>query len=536
MEFDYVVVGAGSAGCVIASRLSEDPTVNVCLLETGGPDSSALIQAPAGVVALMPTKFVNYAYQTVPQKGLGGRRGFQPRGKTLGGSSSINAMLYVRGNRWDYDNWASLGNPEWSYEGVLPYFRRSENNEQFNDTYHGQGGPLNVTYANYQSPLGQLYLRAAQHQAGLPLNPDYNGASQEGCFLYQVTHKNGERCSAAKGYLTPNLSRPNLQVMTHAIASRVLLQDGRATGVEYLRGNDRQQLHARREVIVCAGAFGSPQLLMLSGIGPGAHLQSLGITPALDLAGVGRNLQDHPDLVQSWHANSHADTFGVSIDGGYRFAKGIWEWHRHRTGLVTTPYATAGAFFKSSPDQPAPNLQIIMVIAVVDDHGRKIHWGHGISSHVDLLRPYSRGSVQLASRDPREPLLIDPAFLTDERDIEMLITGVQMQQRIIESSVFDAVRGKALRPVDVNDRDAIAAQIRAHADTQYHPVGTCRMGPDSDPMAVVDGRLRVRGIQGLRVVDASIMPQVVSGNTNAPTIMIGEKGAQMIRDDAAQQA
>ncbi|KRG68344.1 GMC family oxidoreductase [Pseudoxanthomonas dokdonensis] len=535
-EFDYVVVGGGSAGCVIASRLSEDPNISVCLLETGGSDRSVLIQAPAGVVTLMPTKLVNYAYQTVPQPGLNGRRGFQPRGKVLGGSSSINAMLYVRGNRWDYDNWAALGNPDWSYDKVLPYFRKAEHNEQFNDEYHGQGGPLNVTYANYQSPLGQLYLQAAQQEIGLPLNPDYNGASQEGCFLYQVTHRNGERCSAAKGYLTPHLSRPNLQVLTHAQASRVLLENGRAVGVEYLQDGQTRAVQARREVILSAGAFGSPQLLLLSGIGPGAHLRSMGIDSALDLPGVGQNLQDHPDLVQSWHTRSHADTFGVSAGFGLRFARAMWEWRGHRTGLVSSPYATAGAFFKSSPEQPAPNLQTIMVVAVVDDHGRKIHWGHGISSHVDLVRPYSRGNVQLASRDPREQLLIDPGFLSDERDIEMLVTGAQIQQRIIESSVFDPIRGKALIPVDVNDRKALAEMVRARADTQYHPVGTCRMGPDNDPMAVVDSRLRVRGIERLRVIDASIMPAVISGNTNAPTIMIGEKGAEMIREDASRLA
>jgi len=534
-EFDYVIVGGGSAGCAIAARLTEDPRVTVCMLESGGPDTSVLIHAPAGVVAMMPTKINNYGYQTVPQAGLNGRRGYQPRGKTLGGSSSINAMLYVRGNRHDYDNWAAQGNSGWGYDDVLPYFRKSEHNEQFDNEFHGQGGPLNVTYANHKSALSDVFLQAAREN-GLPLNPDYNGAEQAGAFIYQVTQKNGERCSAAKGYLTPNLSRPNLKVITRAQSSRVLIEGGRAVGVEYLHGNSTLQARARREVVMAAGAFGTPQLLMLSGIGPGAHLQSQGIATVLDVPGVGQNLQDHIDHVQAWRTAANTETFGVSLGGGLKFGKAMLEWRRKRTGMVTTPYATAGAFLRSSPDEPACDLQLIFVVAIVDDHARKMHMGHGISCHVDLLRPHSRGSVTLGSRDPRVAPVIDPRFLSDERDLPKLLHGAQVQQRIIESRAFDGIRGEQLYKTRVDDPAGLAADIRNRADTQYHPVGTCKMGPPSDPMAVVDERLRLRGIAGLRVADASIMPNIVSGNTNAPTIMIGEKAAQMIREDAASFA
>ena len=528
-EFDYVIVGAGSAGCVLAARLSEDPKVTVCLVEAGGPDKSPLIHAPAGVVAMVPTRINNWAYKTVPQPGLNGRCGYQPRGKTLGGSSSINAMLYVRGNAADYDHWADLGNLGWSYQDVLPYFRKAEHNEQFsNDELHGQGGPLNVTYPRHESELTGMFIAAAREQ-GLPLNPDYNGRQQEGVFQYQVTHKGGERCSAAKAYLTPHLKRANLQVLTHAVSERIVFEGKRAAGLVYAQGGRSQQIKARRELIVSAGAFGSPQLLMLSGVGAPSSLQEHGIPVLHALPGVGRNLQDHIDYVQSWRVPSTTGSVGVSLRGTARVGQAILEWRRKRTGLLTTPYATAGAFFRSSPDERLPDMQLVFVIALVDDHARKPHLGHGISCHVDLLRPRSRGEVTLNSADPLAAPRIDPRFFSDERDLDQLMQGARMQQAIMESPALSGVRGRMLYPVKAGDDAALHADIRRRADTQYHPVGTCKMGPADDKSAVVDERLRVHGIAGLRVVDASIMPTITSGNTNAPTIMIAERAADLIR-------
>lgn len=530
-EFDYVIVGGGSAGCVLAGRLTEDPAVTVCLLEAGGSDQSAVVQAPVGAVAMMPTKLNNYAYETVPQPGLNGRKGYQPRGKVLGGSGSINAMLYVRGNRWDYDEWARLGNKGWAFKDCLPYFRKAENNEQFDNEWHGQGGPLNVTYPNHQSPLAELFIEAAQ-QRQIRRNPDYNGEEQEGTFHYQATQKDGERCSAAKGYLTPNLGRPNLKVVTHALSSRIVIENGAASGIEYEQGGVLRLAKARREVLISGGAFGSPQSLMLSGIGDADELKTLGIESTCHLPGVGKNLQDHIDYVQSWRIKDRSDVFGLSPKAGLAFLKGIFEWRSKRTGLLTSPFVCSGAFVKSAPDVPAPDLQFLMVLAIVDDHARKMHLGTGLSCHVDLLRPHSRGTVGLSSRDPRDAPVIDPKFLSDERDLQVLLKGGQLQQSLMESAPFDPIRGKMLYAIDAGDTAAMIEDIRNRADTQYHPVGTCKMGPDKDPMAVVDARLRVRGVERLRVIDASVMPNVVSGNTNAPTIMIAEKAADMLKADA----
>jgi choline dehydrogenase len=385
-EFDYVIVGAGSAGCVLASRLSEDPSVSVCLLESGGPDKSVLIHAPAGFVGMVATSYNNWAFDTVPQQHMDNRKRYQPRGKTLGGSSSINAMLYVRGNRWDYDHWASLGNPGWSYEDVLPYFKRAENNETHGASeYHGAGGPLNVAELRTPSELSKAFIDAAVLN-GIPTTRDYNGVDQFGSFMYQVTQKNGERCSAAKAYLTPNLSRPNLCVKTHALSAKIIMQGKRACGIAYYQGSEAKEVRARREVILSAGTFGSPQLLLLSGIGPAKDLQAVGIPVVHDLPGVGENLQDHIDHVQSYISASDSQTFGLSLNGAIKMAKGVFEWRKQRTGMITSSIAEAGAFVRSTEVQ-APDLQLVFVVALVDDHGRKMHTRHGFSCHVEVLRP-----------------------------------------------------------------------------------------------------------------------------------------------------
>ena len=525
--FDYIIIGGGSAGCVLAARLSEDPGVTVCLLEAGRADTNVLIHCPAGLALLAQTKQANWAFETVPQAGLNGRRGYQPRGKVLGGSSSINAMIYLRGPREDYDHWAELGNPGWGYADLLPYFKRAEHNERGADAFHGIGGPLNVMDLRSPNRFGALFIEAAR-QAGQRLNPDFNGADQEGVGAYQVTHRNGERFSAAKAYLTPNLSRSNLQVITGAYTTRILLEGRRAVGVEVRVGGELRQLTARREVLLCAGALQSPQLLMLSGIGAGAHLQQHGIATAHDLPGVGANLHDHPDVVQVVDAPHLTDLFGLSLIGAWHVARGIFEWRGRRSGMLTTNFAEAGGFIKSQPGEALPDLQLHFVIGKLLDHGRKTVFGHGYSCHVCLLRPLSRGSVTLASSDPLAVPLIDPNFLAERQDVERLVRGFKLMRAVLAQPALAGFRGRELAVSAQAQTDAQIEQfIRNHADTIYHPVGTCRMG--AGRMDVVDAQLRVHGLQGLRVVDASIMPRIVGGNTNAPVIAIAEKAADLIK-------
>ena len=537
MEFDYVIVGGGSAGSVLASRLSADPSVKVCLLEAGGEGRHILIRAPAAVVAMLPGhgKISNWAFNTVPQPGLNGRRGYQPRGKALGGSSAINAMLYVRGHRSDYDDWARAGCPGWSWEEVLPYFRRAEANERGADAFHGDGGPLQVSDQKSPRPISRAFVEAAtqmQHRE----RADFNTGDNEGVGLFQVTQfhdpdRNGERCSAAAGYLHPVMKRPNLTVITRAHATRVICEGRRATGVAYRRRGKERVVQARREVILSGGAFNSPQLLQLSGIGRPEDIRPHGIEMVHELPGVGQNLQDHLDFILAYKSRD-TDTFGIGPAATVNLIRHIRRWRRDGRGMIATPFAEGAGFLKTRPDLDRPDIQLHFVISIVEDHARKLHYGHGFSCHVCALRPHSRGSVRLGSANPLAAPEIDPQFLSDPRDLETTIRGARMMRDILQAPALAPYRDGELFGVHNGMSDAEwESHIRARADTIYHPVGTCRMG--SDDGAVVDPRLRLRGMAGLRVVDASVMPTLIGGNTNAPTIMIAEKAADMIREDAA---
>ena len=529
-DYDYIIVGSGSAGSVLANRLSVRREIKVLLLEAGGSDKSLFVRMPAGIARLGTPRF-NWLYETTPQAAMNGRRMYQPRGRLLGGSSSVNAMVYMRGQAADYDHWRQLGNAGWSYADVLPYFKKSERNERLHDEFHGSDGPLNVAERPYTNPLSHVFLEAAQ-QAGIPLNPDFNGAMQLGCGLFQVTQKNGERCSAAAAYLHPVAKRKNLTIRTKAQATRILIEMNRAVGVEYVRGGKLYKVRAAREVVLAGGSINSPQLLLLSGVGPAQELGALGIPVKLDLPGVGKNLQDHLNVNILQRA-----TPGITLDSKSRGLGTIMptlEFLLRRTGPGTSNVAEAGAFVISALGAATPDIQYHFIPAQVIDHARKQLDGHGITLHACCLRPQSRGEIRLASRDPLQPAVIDPNYLASDYDRKILIDSIRRGREILASPAFKPFLGEERFPGAAQQSDAELTEfVRATAETEYHPVGTCKMG--SDAMAVVDDKLRVRGIDRLRVIDASIMPTVISGNTNAPMIMIAEKGAEMMLAPAAKQ-
>src|SRR5262245_30064595 len=532
-SFDYIVVGAGSAGCVLANRLTASGRHRVLLVEAGGRDRNIWIHIPLGYGKLFANPKVNWLYSSEPEPELNNRRIVQPRGKVLGGSSSINGLLYIRGQAEDFDHWRQLGNAGWSYDDVLPYFRRAEDQERGADDFHGVGGPLAVSDVSEPHPLCEAFLTAVE-QAGLPRNDDFNGPTQEGAGYYQLTARNGRRWSTAVGYLRPAKRRPNLVVAENALTRRILFDGRRAVGVEYQQDGMTRTAHARGEVIVAGGAFNSPQLLQLSGLGPAALLQSHGIGVVADMPGVGADLQDHFQVRIQYRCTEPITMNDVINSWRHRVGAGL-RYVLFRKGLLTIGAGYAGGFFRTSPAAATPDVQVHFIIFSADKVGASLHPFPGFIASVCQLRPESRGFVRIKSADPRQAPAIQPRYLSSPHDRDVMVAGMRLSRRIMGQPAMRRYIAEERMPGPQCASDAdMLAYIREAGTTVFHPTSTCRMG--SDLTAVVAERLRVRGIEGLRVIDGSIMPTVVSGNTNAAIVMIGEKGADMILADAQAAA
>jgi choline dehydrogenase len=528
-EFDYVIVGAGSAGCVLANRLSANGKHSVLLLEAGPKDSNIWIHVPLGYGKLFKEKTVNWMYQTEPEPGLHGRQVFQPRGKVLGGSSSINGLLYVRGQHEDYDRWRQRGNVGWGFDDVLPYFKKAENQQRGADDYHGAGGPLSVSDWRHEDRLSEAFVKAAV-ETGIPFNPDFNGKTQEGAGFFQTTTQRGRRASSAYSYLRPAMGRSNLHVETDALAQRILFEGKRAKAVEYKQNGNLRTARARKEVLVSSGAYNSPQLLQLSGVGPGDLLKSHGIEVVLDAEGVGNDLQDHLQ-VRLVTRCAQKVTLNDVVNHPVRRAMAGVRYALSRSGPLTIAAGTSGAFFKTNPRLASPDIQIHFIPFSTDKMGEKLHPFSGFTASVCQLRPESRGSLKIRSADPAAPPEIRINYLATETDRAAFIDGINILRKILAAPALKPYSVEEVYPgAKATSDEELLDYCRKTGSTVYHPTSTCRMG--NDPLAVVDQRLRVRGIEGLRVVDASVMPDLMSGNTNAPTIMIAEKASDMILEDA----
>jgi choline dehydrogenase len=529
-SFDYIVVGAGSAGCVLANRLTANGRHRVLLLEAGGEDRNIWIHVPIGYARLFADAKHNWLYNSEPEPELNGRQIIQPRGKVLGGSSSINGLLYIRGQAEDFNHWRQLGNAGWSFEDVLPYFRRSEDQQRGEDGLHGTGGPLSVSDVSEGHPLCEAFIEACE-QAGLPRTDDFNGASQEGAGYFQLTTRHGRRWSTARGYLKPARKRHNLQVISNALTTRILFEGRRAVGVEYVKDGGKHTARANAEVIVSGGAFNSPQLLQLSGVGPADLLQEHGIDVIADMKGVGADLQDHYQARVNYRCNTRNTMNDMMGSMAGRIAAGL-RYALLRKGFLTIGAGYAGAFAKTDPMMATPDVQFHFILFSADSVGQKLHPWPGFLTSICQLRPESRGFVRIKSADPAQAPAIQPRYLTAQADRDCMVAGMKLLRRVMsQPAIMRYIDEELAFGQKIQSDDDYLAYVRQRGTTVFHPTSTCRMG--SDVTAVVDERLRVHGFEGLRVADASIMPTVVSGNTNAACVMIGEKASDMILADAS---